>query len=155
MAEANTSDKFAQVRGFQVDIDSAGGKDHDVAWEHVSGGEMIIEVTDTTVGSDKFHTHSPGHKTVGEITLRGKMTDQRAALCAWINETVKGRPRPRTVTVTEIIQAQGDQVPRPGRTATYFDCVITGYRFPELNASNQTGNMIEEVRIQALRVDCR
>lgn len=155
MAEPATTDTFAQVRGLQVDITGAGGKDHDVAWESVSGGEMIIETTETTVGSDKFAIGSPGHRTVGEITLRGAMTDQRAASCTWINETVTGHPRPRTVTITEIIQAQGDQVPRPGRTAVYFDCVITGYRFPELKASNQIGNLIEEVRIQPLRMECR
>jgi phage tail-like protein len=155
MAEANTSDKFAQVRGFQVEIDNAGGKDHDVAWEHVSGGEMIIETVETTIGSDKFHTHSPGHRSVGEITLRGAMTDQRAALCQWINDTVKGRDWRRTLTITEIIQASGDQGPRPGRTAIYFDCMITGYKFPDLRASNQTGNLIEEVTIRPLRVECR
>src|SRR5712664_4267897 len=108
MAEAACSDRFAQVRGFHVDIDNAGGKDVDTAWESCSGGELIIERTETTIGSDKFHTHSPGHKTVGEITLRGAMTDTRAALCEWINDTVVGKPWQRTLTITELLSMDGD-----------------------------------------------
>ncbi len=34
------------------------------------GAMLAAEQTDTTVGSDKFQTASPGHKTVGELTLR-------------------------------------------------------------------------------------
>lgn len=53
-AEATSSDKFAQVRGFKVEITSSTGKDVDTAWESVSGGEMIIEVTRTTIGSNQW-----------------------------------------------------------------------------------------------------
>jgi hypothetical protein len=127
MAEAATSDKFAQVRGFKVDIDSASGKEVDTAWESVSGGEMIIELTETTIGSDKFKTNSPGHKTVGEITLRGAMTDGRKAMCDWINETVNGRPWKRTVSITPI-NLDGSI----GETLILHECILTAYRFPRL-----------------------
>ena len=127
MAEAATSDKFAQVRGFKVDIVSAGGKEVDTAWESVSGGEMIIEHTDSTTGSDKFKTNSPGHKTVGEITLRGAMTDKRAAMCQWINETVAGKPWKRTVFITPI--HLDDTL---GETLVLNDCFLTAYAQPRL-----------------------
>ena len=127
MAEAATSDKFAQVRGFKVDIVSAGGKEVDTAWESVSGGEMIIEHTDTTTGGDKFKTNSPGHKTVGEITLRGHMTDSRKAMCQWIQETVEGKPWKRTVFITPI-HLDGTL----GETLELNDCFLTSYKQPGL-----------------------
>ena len=129
MAEAMVSDKFAQVRGFKVEIESAGGGGSEVdgAWESVSSGELIIEQTETTIGSDKFQTTSPGHKSVGEITLRGAMTDKRAALCTWINETVAGKPWKRTVTITPI-HLDGTI----GETLIFSDCALTAYATPRL-----------------------
>lgn len=53
-AEATSSDKFAQVRGFKVEISGSSGKEVDTAWESVSGGDMVIEHTETTIGADKF-----------------------------------------------------------------------------------------------------
>ena len=143
MAEAAVSDKFAQVLGFLVEIESAaGGKDVDTAWESVSGGEMIIEQTETTTGSDKFQTHAPGHKTVEEITLRGAMTDKRAALCTWINETVAGKPWKRTVGITPIHLDGG-----VGETLVFVDCVMTAYVHPHLlsqDPGNRAGRGLRE-----------
>ena len=146
MAEAATSDKFAQVRGFKVDISNSGGKEVDTAWESVSGGEMIIELTETTIGSDKFTTNSPGHKTVGEITLRGAMTDKRASLCQWINETVAGKPWKRTITITPI-NLDGSI----GETLIFTECALTAYRMPPValpqpNDPCPPGEGKEEVR---------
>ena len=116
MAEGATSDRFAQVKGFQVDIDGAGGKDHDVAWEHVSGGALMIEHVETTIGADKHHTNTPGQGQVGDITLRGAMTDTRGALCQWLNLSQGPGPKPRrTVSIAPLLQLRGDQVPRRGR----------------------------------------
>jgi hypothetical protein len=122
MAEAATSDKFAQVRGFKVEIAGASGKDVDTAWESVSGGEMIIE---------QARTNSPGHKTVGEITLRGAMTDGRKAMCQWINETVDGKPWKRTVLITPI-HLDGTL----GETLELNDCFLTAYLQPRLVAGD-------------------
>src|SRR5881296_162314 len=99
MPDQTRSDKFAQVKGFRVEIDGAGDNAQDVAWEHVSGGALLIEHVETTIGADKHHTNSPGHKSVEEITLRGAMTDTRAALSRWINDTVNGKPWKRTLTI--------------------------------------------------------
>jgi len=153
MAEATQSDKFAQVKGFRVEIDGAGGKEQDVAWEHVSGGALIIENVETTIGSDKFHTHSPGHKSVGEITLRGAVTDKRSALGQWINDTVNGKPWKRTLTITELISVDGNV--KDGRQYTYFDCFPVGYVFPRMSVTHTTGNVHEEVRIKPVRCELK
>ena len=153
MAEATVSDKFAQVRGFQVEITGATGKEVDTAWESVSGGELIIELTETTIGSDKFQTNSPGHKSVGEITLRGAMTDKRAALCTWINETVNGKQWFRDLTITELLSVDG--AVKPGKAYEYKDCFPVGYVFPRMAVSNTTGNVMEEVRIKPIRCELK
>ena len=145
MAEAYVSDNFAQVRGFRVEIDSAGGgKEVDTAWESVSGGELMIETTDTTIGGDKFTTTSPGHKSVGEITLRGAMTDKRAALCQWINETVTGKPWKRDVTIT------AEHLDGTVEAIAFLDCVLTAYVLPPLvtfDPRQPCGpGLVEEVR---------
>jgi hypothetical protein len=144
MAEATCSDKFAQVRGFSVEITGAAGKEVDTAWESVSGGELIIELTETTIGSDKFQTTSPGHKSVGEITLRGAMTDKRAALCTWINETVAGKPWKRTLTITELLSVDG--AVKPGKAYTYFDCFPVRYVFPRIDPRDPGAPVEEELR---------
>jgi hypothetical protein len=153
MAEATVSDKFAQVRGFQVEITGATGKEVDTAWESVAGGELIIELTETTIGSDKFQTSSPGHKSVGELTLRGAMTDKRAALCTWINETVMGKPWKRDLTITELLSVDGGV--KPGKAYEYKDCFPVGYVFPRMSVTNTTGNVMEEVRIKPIRCELK
>jgi len=153
MAVAATSDNFAQVRGFKVEITSAAGKDVDTAWESVSGGEMVIELTETTIGSDKFATNSPGHKTVGEITLRGAMTDGRQALCQWINDTVNGKPWKRDLTITELLSIGGEV--KPGKQYLYFDGFPVRYVFPRMSVTNTTGNVMEEVALKFIRVELK
>ncbi len=124
MAEATVSDKYAQVRGFKVEITSAGGgSEVDTAWESVSSGLLTIESS----ADEKLKTNSPGHKTVGEITLRGAMTDGRKALCDWINETVQGKPWRRLVAITPLL-VDGSI----GETLILHDCLVTGYRPPRL-----------------------
>jgi hypothetical protein len=115
MADAGVGDKYAQVRGFKVEIDQATGKEVDTAWETCSGGELCIECADTTIGADKFQTTSPGHKSVSEIILRGAMTNKRAALCTWINDTTQGKPWKRNMTITELLSVDGGWLGQQGR----------------------------------------
>lgn len=150
-AEAASSDKFAQVRGFKVEISGSSGKEVDTAWESVSGGDMVIELTETTIGSDKSKTSSPGHKTVGEITLRGAMTDGRKNLCAWINDTVNGRPWKRDLRVTQMLSVDGGV--KDGKQYIYSDCFPIRYVFPRMSVSNTTGNTLEEVTIKVVRLE--
>jgi len=153
MADATVSDKFAQVRGFKVAIDGAAGSEHDTAWESVNGGELIIELTETTIGDDKFQTTAPGHKSVGEITLRGAMTNKRAALCQWINDVVMGKEWKRTLTITELLSIDGGV--KDGKQYIYLDCFPVGYVFPRMAVTNNTGNVIEEVRIKPVRCELK
>jgi hypothetical protein len=141
------------VRGFKVEITGAGGKEVDTAWESVSGGELIIELTETTVGGDKFQTTSPGHKSVGEITLRGAMTDKRMALSQWINDTTSGREWRRDLTITELLSVDGSV--KPGKAYEYKDVFPVGYVFPRLSVTNTTGNVMEEVRLKPIRVELK
>jgi hypothetical protein len=145
MAEATVSDKFAQVKGFRVEIDGAGGKEHDTAWESVSGGALIPGAVEAAIGGDQFHTHAPGHKSIEEITLRGAMTDKRAALCTWINETTSGGPGLRTVRITP-----EDLDGTVGPTYEYEDCFPVRYVFPAvqvLDPKDPRGDveLVEEV----------
>jgi hypothetical protein len=72
-AEATVSDKFAQVRGFKVEISGSSGKEVDTAWESVSGGDMVIEHTETSIGADKFQTKN----------LRGSLSPLATPLNDW------------------------------------------------------------------------
>ena len=151
MAEAATSDKFAQVRGFKVEITGATGKEVDTAWESVSGGEMIIPGPHTP--AEQVRTNSPGHKTVGEITLRGAMTDKRQALSSWINDTVDGKPWKRDLTITELLSVDG--AVKDGRIWQCYDAFPVRYVFPRMSVTNTTGNVMEEVAIKPIRVELK
>lgn len=127
MAEATVSDRFAQVRGFKVEIDGAGGKEVDTAWESVSSGQLMIEHVETTIGGGTLHTSTPGHKSVDEITLRGAMTAGRKALCTWMNSVASGRDPFRRVTVTPL-HLDGSE----GPSVVYEKCFPTRYVFPTM-----------------------
>ncbi len=51
--------------------------DGDTVLASVSSGALSIELTESSIGSDQFHTTTPGHKYVDTITLRGPMTSSR------------------------------------------------------------------------------
>jgi phage tail-like protein len=143
-----TPDDMFVVLGFTVEIQNAGsGSNVDTAWETCSGGALVIEVADSSVGTDQYHTTTPGHKSVETVTLRGAMTSGRKALCQWINDTVKGQPWKRTVTLKEILKDGTD-----GKTYNYLDCFPERYVFPALSASG-TGNLYEEITIKPVRLE--
>jgi phage tail-like protein len=136
------------VLGFTVEIQNAGtGSDVDSAWETCTGGSLNIEVSDSSTGSDQFHTTTPGHKYIDSLTLRGPLTAGRKALCQWITEVVQGKGWKRTVSVKEIKKDGSD-----GKTFSYMDCFPTRYVFPAFSASG-TGNLYEEVSIKPIRLE--
>lgn len=148
-AEPPTGDKFDQVRGFAVDITNSSGREVDAAWESVSGGDLVIEQTETTTGSDRFQTPAPGHKSVGTISLKGSMTDHRAALCTWINEVVQGKPWKRNLTITELLSVDG--AVKPGKAYHYNDSWPTRYVFPVLSTCRVSGNVQEAFVFKGVR----
>jgi hypothetical protein len=124
---AFTPDEKQVSRGFRVEIEGgAGGTDVDAAWESVSGGEQTWE---------------PGQPVYGAITLRGAMTARRAALEAWINETLAGKTSIRTVSITPI-----DEQGMPGPTYRFFECALSVYRLPPLVRNPCDPKLREEVR---------
>ncbi len=147
------SDPFAPISGFAVEIQRgrAPNPDPDTAWTSLRGGELILPLLPAPLARDLPKTSSPGHKSVGEITLRGAMTDGRKALCEWINRTVQGRDWKRNLTITEIINGADGQ--RPARRYTYFDCFPTRYVFPRLSLTDSSEPVPEEVTFQIIRVD--
>lgn len=153
-AEAAVSDKFAQVRGFKVEISGSSGKEVDTAWESVSGGDMVI-LLDPPAGNaaatGRLRANSPGHKSVSDITLRGAMTDGRKNLCQWINDTVNGKPWKQSLTITEIVSQDG--VLKPGRRYNFHDCFPIRYVFPRMSVTNTTGNVQEEITLRVVRFE--
>ena len=101
-AEAATSDQFVQVRGFRVEISGEDGKDADMAWETVTGGELIIELTDTTTENDKYHPTSPRHRSVGELTLRGCLSG-RCTIPRWIRNCLDGKSCSRNLIIRPFV----------------------------------------------------
>ncbi|MCB1219403.1 MAG: type VI secretion system tube protein Hcp [Planctomycetales bacterium] len=74
---------------FTIEITGAGeGTDVDSAWETCSGGSLSIEISDSSTGSDQFHTTTPGHKYVDTLTLRGSLTGGRKAMMQWYKDMV-------------------------------------------------------------------
>jgi hypothetical protein len=64
----------------------------------VSGGAVRMEFATTTIGSDKFRTTTPGHKTVDAVSMR--LVSAAPDVASWINETVSGEPWKRNAGVT-------------------------------------------------------
>jgi len=73
------------------------------------------------------------------------MTDERNALCTWINETVMGKPWRRTVAITALL-LDGTI----GETWIFNNCAIRSYTMPPLTAGNPQdscpSDLTEELR---------
>ncbi len=138
--------------GVSLSLEGQPAAEVDAAWESWSGGEPA-QIQTGPFNNARFHTFSPGHKTVAEITLRGQAVDERKALCQWINDTVQGKPWKRMLTVTEMLS--GDGSVRPGRKYTYFDCFPVRYVFPRMSVTNTTGNVMEELYIKPIRLELK
>jgi len=67
-------DELVFIRGFTVELQAGfAGSVVDPNWESLEGGALGIEFGDSSVGSDQFHTTTPGHKYVSEVTLSGPL----------------------------------------------------------------------------------
>ena len=106
-AEATSSDKFAQVRGFKVEISGSSGKEVDTAWESVSGGDMVIEHTETSIGADKFQTKN----------LRGSLSPLAIPLSDWAACGADGSVCPTPGNKKALLTLLGDG----GKVIAQFD----------------------------------
>lgn len=137
--QATPSEKFAQVRGFHVELHTKGGKESDPAWESVSGGEVLFQL------NNGGRINSPGHKAIDTITLRGPVTSGRQAMCNWLNETLDNPETRSTVSITEIVR-DGRRL-KDGRQTSYIDCFPVRYKFPRLSVYETNGDAREEIEV--------
>lgn len=140
-------DGGGETGNISVEITGQSGKEVDNAWKSWSGGELMYIPLLSMPGS-RYHTTTPGHKSVGEVTLRGDMTDGRKGLCEWITEVVQGKPWKRSVVIQEYLPDG-----RPGRSYRYFDGFPVRYVFPKMSVTNTTGNVEEEVTLKFVRFE--
>src|SRR4051812_10601763 len=124
-------DDFLRTKGFIVTIDTnnASGKGENESWLSCSGGGDVIEVAQTTLGSDVYKTFAPGQTTVSPLVLEGSLTADRKNMLNWIKATAAGEGPRRTVTVTPYnIEQQAT------KAHNYADCLIEEYVYPELSS---------------------
>jgi len=143
-------DEFLRTKGFQVTISEGGatGKGENENWLSCSGGGDVIEVAQTTLGSDKHKTFAPGQCTVSPLVLEGYLTKDRQAMLKWIKATADGDPARRTVTVTP--HNPDDSATK---THTYSMCLIEEYCYPELS-SHDHNTLKEKVTIRPEKHEC-
>lgn len=71
-AQTKEADKRVEslaIHGLTLVIAATEEEEADAAWEGAGGEDLVIEVTETTIGSDEFQTSSPGQTEVGTLTL--------------------------------------------------------------------------------------
>lgn len=119
------------------------------AYDNWEGGD-VWSITER-IPDSPLRVASPGHKSVGEITLRGALTDGRKALYGWINDTVNGKPWKRSFSVIEVPKQGNARKAAPNN----FDSFVTGYRFPRLEAGATDSQLLEEVTIKPIRMELK
>jgi hypothetical protein len=131
-AEAASSDKFAQVRGFKVEISGSSGKEVDTAWESVSGGDMVIELTETSIGADKFRTNN----------LRGSLAPVASSLNDWAACGADGSvcPTPGDKKAVLTLIGDGGKVIAQFDYANVLSATVFKDEFLLLWASSSNGN---------------
>jgi hypothetical protein len=136
--ESDTSpiDNIQRYKGFNVEIKGVDNAPTSVdgSWKVISGGAVMVESVEETVGEDGSRSYTPGKQYVSDLTLIGYMTGTRRALMTWMKNSAAGTGDLRAdITVTPI-KINGS----PGPTYNYFDCMITHIKIPPLHAGSQT-----------------
>jgi len=127
MPQSPQIDKTVKVKGFTVEI--SGGSAVDDMWHTCTGGGLKIELATATLG--------PQPLDVTEIKLTGYVRPPNP-IFEWVTETLAAPVAPmRNITITEVM-LDGSQ----GRKFEYFDCFLTGYDFPKLDAAS--GELLTE-----------
>lgn len=131
------ADQVVRYKGFDVEIQDSSGSptSTDSDWVTISGGEL----------EDKSKNGSTSRRIIREVTLRGPLTPGRQAMTNWLNDTLNGGERYRTVTI-----ALNPVDPNKQRREIliFEDAYITGYVFPPLDLSDPCPpTLIEELRL--------
>lgn len=141
----------AATRGPVVVLDAAGNPAD--SFESWGGGEPGVLLTPIFSGA-QYRTNSPGHKTVGELSLRGKSRPTRKVMYQWFNDMGVADPPRHTIGVVE--QGAGDGSVRKGRTYTYFDCFPVRYVFPRISVDGPAEeDLMEVVVVKPIRIEMK
>ena len=120
----------------------------------MSGGNLEIDLAE--------EAKSPGHKSFGEIVLRGPLTSTRKNLFQWINETARGKDIRKNITVHLLNRQNGRDIIL--KTYTYNECFLTRYKagiVSLIKRESSTGPYLgespitEEVAIKPIRVELK
>jgi hypothetical protein len=133
------------IRGIEVEKHLF-GKDKREAWAGWAGGEPVQHI-EGPLAASRYRTGSPGHKSVGELTLRGAAGEARPTLADMINDALSGRATPG------IVLQEDPGAQRPGRKYTYFDCFPVRYTFPELSATKGGEVQTETITVKVGRIE--
>jgi hypothetical protein len=124
-------------------INTGGGGLSLMAASQVSGGAIVIELDDSSVGTDRTHMTTPGHKHVSPLAARLHRAAQDIFM--WTNDTIAGRWWKRNV---EIVPVAG------GRSFLYEDAfpISVTYINPLIPLVN--GNMppVVDIVVKPIRV---
>lgn len=117
-----------------------------------SGGEPQL-IQQWPFRNAKFHTFTPGHKSVGEITLRTNGFIGKKGY-DWINASFDNQHTgKKMLTITEMLSVDGGV--KDGKQYIYYDCFPIRYEFPKMSVTNTTGNTMEEVTVKPIRVELK
>jgi hypothetical protein len=129
--------------------------DGSVATERVtgiwSGGEPQL-IQQWPFRTAKFHTFSPGHKSIAEITLRSSGFSGKKGY-DWLNASFDNQHTRKTLTITEMLSVDGGV--KDGKQYIYHDCFPIRYVFPRMSVTNTTGNTMEEVTVKPIRLELK
>jgi len=144
-----TQDELMRTKGFIVTItpDSTTGTGEKEGWLSCSGGADVIEVAQTTLGTDVYKTFAPGQTTVSALVLAGYLTADRKAVLNWIKSTADGDGPRRQVTIKPQSIEQKDT-----KQHNYYECLIEEYVYPELS-SHDHNTLQEKITIRPERHD--
>ncbi len=126
------------------------------SWDSWAGGAPLLHM-DQLFGGAKYRTNSPGHKSVGELTLRGGFWLSKKGYDYWMARALEGKPRIKGLVITESAAGRPStgRGAKPARQYTYHDCFPVRYVFPRMSVTNTTGNTMEEVTIKPIRVELK
>jgi len=147
---AASQDALLRTKGFICTITEnvgASGTGENESWLSCSGGADVIEVAQTTIGTDVYKTFAPGQTTVSPLVLEGYLTADRKAMITWIQTIADGNPARRDVSISPQSIEQ-----KPTKMHNYYNCLLEEYVYPELS-SHDHNTLKEKVTIRPERHD--
>jgi len=131
---------------------STGDPDGPSNFDSWSGGELRFDLPGEFAGT-KLHTGVSGRKSVGEITLRGAMTDGRKSMYNWIKAAFDKPSWRATAGIVELLSHQGDL--KPGRAFSLYDGFPVRYVFPKISVDIPLAQTSESITLKFIRVELK